>query len=163
MKINLEENWQKIRIHFSKSFGSNMHVSIASVDENHQPTITPIGSLFLNNNQTGFYFEKFASKLNINSKMNKNICVLAVNSNKWFWFKSLFKMSFSEYPAIKLYGELGIKREATEKEYSAFQRRIRQTKRLKGSNYLWKDMGIVREITFAKGEKINLGIMTKEN
>ena len=163
MKINLEENWQKIRKHFRKSFAANIHVSIASVDENHQPTITPIGSLFLNNNQTGFYFEKFATKLNINSKTNKSICVLVVNSNKWFWLKSLFKMSFSEYPAIKLYGELGIKREATEKEYRAFQKRIRKTKRLKGSNYLWKDMSMVREITFTKGEKINLGIMTKEN
>ena len=163
MKINLEENWQKIRKHFRKSFAANMHISIASVDENHQPTITPIGSLFLNNNQTGFYFEKFATKLNISSKTNKSICVLAVNSNKWFWLKSLFKMSFSEYPAIKLYGELGIKREATDKENRAFQKRIRKTKRLKGSNYLWKDMSMVREITFTKGEKINLGIMTKEN
>ncbi|AUC83900.1 pyridoxamine 5'-phosphate oxidase [Polaribacter sp. ALD11] len=163
MKINLEENWQKIRIHFSKSIKANMHVSIASVNEEHQPTITPIGSLFLNKYQTGFYFEKFASKLNINSKTNKNICVLAVNSNKWFWLKSLFKMSFSEYPALKLYGKLGTKRQATQKEYRAFERRVRKTKRLKGSSYLWEDMKMVREIKFTKGEKINLGIMTKEN
>ncbi len=163
MNINLKENWQRIRIHFRKSFGSNMHVSIASVNESNQPTVTPIGSLFLNNNQTGFYFEKFATKLKANSKVNKNICVLAVNSNKWFWLKSLFKMKFVEYPAVKLYGVLGIKREATEKEYNAFQRRIRQTKRLKGSKYLWQDMSMVREIKFTKGEKINLGIMTTEN
>ena len=162
MKINLEENWQKIRTHFSKSFGANMHVSIASVNKDNLPTVTPIGSLFLNDNQTGFYFEKFATKLNTNSKTNKNICVLAVNSDKWFWFKSLLKMNFSEYPAIKLYGELGIKRGATTKEYRAFQRRIRQTKRLKGSKYLWQDMSMVREIKFTKGEKINLGKMTKE-
>lgn len=163
MKINLEENWQKIRTHFRKSIGGSMHVSIASVNEDNQPTITPIGSLFLNNNQTGFYFEKFSTKLNINSKTNKNVCVLAVNSNKWFWLKSLFKMKFDEYPAIKIYGDLGIKREATEKEYKAFQRRVRKTKRLKGSQYLWKDMSMVREITFTKGEEINLGTMTKEN
>ena len=163
MNIKLEENWQRIRTHFSKSFGANMHVSIASVNEDNQPTVTPIGSLFLNNNQTGFYFEKFATKLNANSKVNTKICALAVNSNKWFWLKSLLKMKFKEYPAIKLYGELGIKREATEKEYRAFQRRIRQTKRLKGSKYLWQDMSVVREIQFTKGEKINLGIMTKEN
>ncbi|MFK8059104.1 MAG: pyridoxamine 5'-phosphate oxidase family protein [Polaribacter sp.] len=162
MKINLKENWQKIRIHFSKSFGANMHVSIASVNEDNQPTVTPIGSLFLNNDQTGFYFEKFAIKLNVNSKVNKSICVLAVNSNKWFWFKSLFKIKFDEYPAVKLHGELGMKREATEKEYRAFQRRIRQTKRLKGSQYLWQDMSMVREIKFTKAEKINLGTMTKE-
>ncbi len=163
MNINLKENWQKIRTHFSTAFAANMHVSIASVNEDNQPTITPIGSLFLNDNQTGFYFEKFAQKLNKNSKTNKNICVLAVNSHKWFWFKSLLKMRFTAYPAVKLYGELGIKRNATEKEYRAFQRRIRQTKRFKGSTYLWQDMSMVREIRFTKGEKINLGIMTKEN
>lgn len=163
MNIKLIENWRKIRRHFSTSFGANMHVSIASVNEENQPTITPIGSLFLNKDQTGFYFEKFASKLNTNSKTNKNICVLAVNSNKWFWLKSLFKMSFSDYPAVKLYGELGTKRQATEKEYHAFQRRVRKTKRLKGSQYLWEGMNMVREIKFTKGEKINLGIMTKEN
>ena len=33
MNINLEENWQRIRTHFSTSFASNMYVSIASVDE----------------------------------------------------------------------------------------------------------------------------------
>ena len=162
MKINLEQNWQKIRWHFRKSFGSNMHVAIASVDENNQPTVTPIGSLFLNDNQTGFYFEKFAIKLNENSKINTKICVLAVNSDKWFWLKLLFKLRFSEYPAIKLYGELGVKRGATQKEYTAFQRRIRKTKTLKGSKYLWQDMSMVREIKFTKGEKINLGKMTKE-
>ncbi|WP_405564924.1 hypothetical protein [Polaribacter sp. Asnod6-C07] len=162
MKINLQENWKRIRVHFSKSIGQNMHISIASVNKDNQPTITPIGSLFLNDNQTGFYFEKFAAKLNINSKVNKKICVLAVNSSKWFWFKSLFKMNFSEYPAVKLYGELGKKRPATKNEYNAFQKRIKQTKMLKGSRYLWKDMNVVREIKFTKGEKINLGKMTKE-
>jgi hypothetical protein len=163
MNIILEENWQRIRKHFSTSIASNMYVSIASVNDKNQPTNTPIGSLFLNDNQTGFYFEKFVTKLNSNSKTNKHICVLAVNSAKWFWLKSLFNMSFSEYPAVKLYGELGVKREATKKEYRAFQRRIRQIKRLKGSTYLWEDMSMVREITFTIGEKINLGIMTKEN
>lgn len=162
MKINLKENWQKIRTHFSKSFRSNMHVSIASVNMNNEPTVTPVGSLFLNDDQTGFYFEKFAKKLNTNSKNNKKICLLAVNSSKWFWFKSLFNLKFKEYPALKLYGELGLKRDATEKEYYAFQKRIKATKRLKGSKYLWQDMSMVREITFTKAEKINLGIMTKE-
>ncbi|PQJ80830.1 hypothetical protein [Polaribacter porphyrae] len=63
MNISLVENWQKIRTHFRKSFGANMHVSIASVNKDNQPTITSIGSLFLNDNQTGFYFEKFVTKL----------------------------------------------------------------------------------------------------
>jgi len=162
MKIHLEKDWDKIRAHFRKSRSSNMHVAIASVDKDNVPTVTPIGSLFLNKDGTGFYFEKFATKLNSNSKENKNICLLAVNSNAWFWLKSLCKGKFTEYPAIKLYGQLGAKREATEKEAKAFERRVRYTRKLKGHQYLWKEMSQVREITFTKAEKINLGKMTRE-
>lgn len=162
MKIDISENWNDIKIHFRKCIKENMHVAIASVDENQIPTITPIGSLFLNNDQTGFYFEKFATKLNKNSKSNKNICILAVNTGKWFWLQSLFKGKFSAYPAVKLYGELGEKRDATPKEFRAFQRRVRSTRRLKGHQYLWKEMSQIREIRFTNAEKINLGNMTKE-
>ncbi|WP_103867384.1 hypothetical protein [Aquimarina sp. I32.4] len=104
--MNLIIEWKNIRIHFNKSFKSNLYVSIASVDSNNTPTITPIGSLFLNDYQTGFYFEEFVSKLPIHSNINKNICVLGVNSNHLFWIKSLFKEKFPTSPAIKLYGEL---------------------------------------------------------
>lgn len=163
MRIDIHKNWSKIRVHFRKCIGANMHVAIASVDEENIPTVTPIGSLFLNDDVTGFYFEKFATKLNKNSKTNRNICILAVNNRKWFWLKSLYKGSFSDYPAVKIYGELGEKRDATPEEFRAFQRRVRSTKSLKGHQYLWKDMSQVREIKFTKAEKINLGKMTREN
>lgn len=162
MKINMEKDWMRIKIHYRKCISANMHVAISSVNADNIPTVTPIGSLFLNDDRTGFYFEKFTTKLPKNSKTNRNVCLLAVNAKKWFWLKSLFKGNFSEYPAIKLYGELGKKREATREEFRAFQRRVRSTKRLKGHQYLWKDMSQVREIKFTKAEKINLGNMTRE-
>ena len=64
-------NWNKIRRHFSKSLSSSLHVSIASLDSDNNPTTTPIGSFFLNKDHTGFYFEKFPTKLPINSKYNE--------------------------------------------------------------------------------------------
>ena len=158
--MNLSTDWKSIRTHFNKSFRSNFYVSIASVDANNKPTVTPIGSLFLNDNQTGFYFEKFPSKLPIHAEQYKSICVLGVNSNRWFWIKSLFKVAFKEYPAVKLYGTLGDRRKATEKEMNRLARRMRLTKRLNGHKYLWSDMETVRELTFTKAEKINLGKMT---
>ena len=158
--MNIETDWKNIKIHFSKSFASSLHVSIGSVDANNNPTVTPIGSLFLNNNQTGFYFEKFPSKLPVHAEQNNNVCVLAVNSGRWFWVQSLFKVAFNQYPAVKLYGTLGKRRKATKKEVSRLARRMRLTKRLKGHQYLWNDMEIVREITFIKAEKINIGKMT---
>ncbi|MGO3181763.1 MAG: pyridoxamine 5'-phosphate oxidase family protein [Aequorivita sp.] len=159
--MDLISDWDKIRKHFNKSFRSNFHISVASVDSENNPTVTPIGSMFLNDNQTGFYFEKFPFKLPKHAKENPNVCLLGVNSGRIFWIKSLFKGTFSDYPAIKLYGELGEKRKATEKEIGRLNRRMKATKGLKGNTYMWKNMEYIREIKFTRAEKINLGEMTK--
>lgn len=159
--MDIKENWIEIRKHFNTSFRTNFHVSFASIDKEGNPTATPIGSLFLNSNQTGFYFEKFPTKLPENSKSHKNICVLAVNSNTFFWLTSLFTGKFNRHPAIKLYGKLGVKRKATEMEIKRLNARMRTTKFLKGNKYLWGNMEYIREITFSKAEKINLGEMTQ--
>ncbi|SEC84469.1 Pyridoxamine 5'-phosphate oxidase [Tenacibaculum sp. MAR_2009_124] len=161
MKLNIQEQWSQIKEQIKKNRRKNMFVSIASVNADNEPTVTPIGSLFLNNDFTGFYFEKFASKLGKNSLNNKKICVLSVNNGKWFWLKSLFKGRFNSFPGIKLYGELGEKREATEKEKRAMQKRVSAAKGLKGYDYLWKDMSQIREIVFTKAEAINLARMTR--
>jgi len=160
--MNIETEWNKLRKHFNKSFRTTLHVSIASVDSENKPTVTPIGSLFLNDNQTGFYFEKYPSKLPIHAKTNRNICVLGLNSGTLFWLKSLFKGKFENYPAIKLYGKLGERRKATEKETNRLNRRMKVTNGLKGNKYLWGEMEFVREIAFARAEKINLGKTTNE-
>ena len=161
IKMEINTDWDKIRLHFNKSFKSNFYVSIASVDQENNPTITPIGSLFLRKNRSGFYFERYLSKLPDNAENNSNLCILAVNSNKWFWIKSLFNGKFTSYPAIKLYGKLGGRREATDIEVIRLNNRMKATKGMKGNKYLWGDMHFVREVTFDKAEKINLGEMTK--
>ena len=158
--MDIKADWNKIRQHFKRSYRSNFHVSIASVSSDNRPTVTPIGSLFLNNDQTGFYFEKFPSKLPTYAKINKHICILAVNSNIWFWIKSLYKGKFGNYPAIKLYASLGERRKATEKEKNRLNRRMATTRGFKGHNFLWGDMEYVREIAIIEAEKINLGTMT---
>ncbi len=74
----------------------------------------------------------------------------------------MFKGKFSHYPAIKLYGQLGERRKATEIETNRLNRRMKTTKALKGNKYLWGKMEFIREIAFTRAEKINLGKMTKE-
>jgi len=160
--MDINNDWDKIRKHFNKSFSSSLHISIASVDSENNPTVTPIGSLFLNDDQSGFYFEKFPSKLPEHAKTNPKVCLLGVNSSRIFWIKALFREKFSDYPAIKFYGELGERRKATEKEISRLNRRMKATNGLKGNTYLWKKMGFIREIQFHKAEKINLGKMTND-
>lgn len=160
-KMDIKENWRDIKKHFYISFKQNLHVIFASVDANNNPSATPIGTLFFNKNQTGFYFEKFVSKLPQNKEHNSNICILAVNSSKLMWIKALFKGYFSKYPGLKLYGKLGERREATDFEMMRLQKRMKSTKGLKGNTYLWADMKHIREITFTRVEKVNLGKMTQ--
>jgi len=159
--MDIYSDWQEIRKHINRSFRTNFHVSVASVDKDNQPTVTPIGSLFLNSDQTGLYFEKYPTKLPEHAPHNKNICVLTVNSGTWFWLKSLFYGKFKSYPAIKLYGLLGKRRKASESELNRLHRRMWATRGFKGNSYLWGDMTYVREIRFTKAEKINLGKMTE--
>lgn len=160
MGMDIKENWKLIRKHFNESFKTSLSVSIASVNKDNEPTIMPIGTLFLNKDNTGFYFEKFPEKISKNAEINKNVCVLGVNSSKWFWIKALYKLKFNTHPAIRIYGVLGEKRKATEIEISRLNRRMRMTKALKGNNYLWGKMEFVRDIKFTKAEGVNIGKMT---
>ncbi len=160
--LDIKIEWNRIRQHFNKSFRSSLHVSIASVDAENRPALTPIGSLFLNPNQTGFYFEKYPSRLPDHAGSNPTVCVLAVNSKRWFWIRSLFRGQFNEHPAIKLYGVLGERRKASKPEITRLQKRMRLTRGFKGNSYLWGDMQFVRDIKFDKAEKINLGKMTEK-
>jgi len=157
--MNIIKDWKTIKEHVRASFGTSLHVSIATVNHSHVPTITPIGTLFLNANQTGFYFEKFSAGLTSNVEKNNQVCVLAVNSGTLFWIKSLFYGRFKKHPALKLYGTLGVKRKATAAEKHALARRMRFTKALKGNRYLWNDMHFVREIHFNDVKPMKLGKM----
>ncbi|NNE28483.1 MAG: pyridoxamine 5'-phosphate oxidase family protein [Saprospiraceae bacterium] len=159
--MDIQKQWPKIREHFSKSFGSSLHVSIASVNADGDPQCTPIGSLFLNDDQSGFYFEKYPSTLPKFAKESPRICVLGVNSSKSFWLRSLYKDKFSAFPAVKLYGQLGEKRKATESELNALRKRMRKTSILKGHKTLWGKMESVREVRFSKAERVKFGKMTR--
>ena len=105
--------------------------------------------------------KKFLSKIPVHATTNRNICVLGVNSNRWYWIRSLFKEKFSNTPAIKLYGKLGAKRKATKNEKARLNRRMKATRALRGNTYLWQNMDSVREINFTKAEQVNLGKMTR--
>lgn len=158
--MDLVADWKTIRKQFNRSFRQNLHIPIASIDGDNNPTITPIGSLFLNHDQTGFYFEKFPSTLPKYAKINPSICAVAVNTSKWFWLKAILTGKFKSSPAIKLHGVLGDRRKATDKEIQRLNHRMKSTKGMRGNVYLWSDMEYIREIVFTKAKPINLGKMT---
>lgn len=162
MLIEINTHWDSVKSHFKKSFSSSFHFSISSVNENGNPHITPIGSLILGKPGQAIYFEEFTSKLPKNLKVNNNICILAVNSSKWFWFKSLLKGQFTDPPALRLHGKAGQLRKATNAEIMLWHKRVKSVKFTKGHKLIWQRMGMVRELTFTEINPVHLGEMTSQ-
>lgn len=159
--MDIIENWEGIKDLFKKSFKSSFHYSVATVSADGTPHITPIGSLILGKPGKAIYFEEFTHKLPASLLNNKRICVLAVNSSKLFWIKSLVLGNFSTAPSIRLYGELGTRREATKNEILLWQKRVKSVRLTKGHSMMWANMRMVREIEFDTAEPVNMGRITK--
>jgi len=161
--MKIETHWADVKRIFKKSFISSFHYSIATVDINGKPHITPIGSLILGKPGHAIYFEEFTNHLKNNIKENPSISVLAVNSGKLFWLKSLILGQFSEPPAIRLNGVAGKAREASSHEIKLWQKRIKFVSFTKGYKIMWSNMKTVREIKFTEIEQVHIGSMTKRN
>lgn len=158
--MDIHDNWHEVKNVFRESFKSSFHCAIATVGENGEPHVTPIGSLILGRPGFGFYFEKFPKNLPRNLGVNSRVCVLAVNSARWFWLKSLIGGRFSNPPAVRLHGVAGELRKATEHETKLWQKRTMRVSFSKGHALMWRDMSMVREIQFTRVEPVHLGEMT---
>ncbi len=92
----LDEQWETAWALVNRSFRSSLHYAFASVNADGTPHVTPIGSLILREDEpTGFYFELFTKQLPHNLDQQPRVCILAVNSSKWFWLRGVVPWSFS--------------------------------------------------------------------
>ena len=119
--MNIHENWEMIKGIVQVSMKSSHHLSFATVNEDGFPHITPIGSLILRDDCTGYYFEEYTKQMPINLRNNQRISILAVNSGFWFWIKAIYSGKFSSHPGIRLHGKVGDRRPATDGEIDAWQ------------------------------------------
>ena len=160
--MNINGHWKSIRKVFREAFRSALHYAVATVNEDGTPHITPIGSIVLQNEYRGFYCEEYPRTLPSNLKVNQRVCILAVNSSKWYWIKSIFLGKFASPPGVRLMGRAGERRKATDEEMDAWLRRVRPLRWFKGYDLLWSNMNYIREITFDAFEPIQAGKMTKD-
>lgn len=96
--MNLKENWQKIKKTLESGQASTIYCSIATVNPDGTPHITPVGTVFLREDQTGYFFDHYAEALGQNIDQNPNVCIMAVNAGKLYWLRSLFKGRFVSPP-----------------------------------------------------------------
>jgi hypothetical protein len=160
MEGDIEQHWPEVERLFRDALASSSHYAIASVTQEGQPHVTPIGSLILDRPGHGYYFEAFARQLPKNLEHNRQVCVLAVNSGFWFWLKSLLGGRFGSPPGLRLLGTAAALRPATQEEIERWQRRVKAARPTRGHKLMWRDMKMVREIDFHAIEPVRIGPMT---
>ena len=60
--MDIGDSWAKIRALFRNALGSCGHCALATVNEDGSPHVTPIGAIFLREDQTGFFFDENLKK-----------------------------------------------------------------------------------------------------
>lgn len=138
-------NWQQIIKTISTAQRASMHCSIATVDQLGQPNITPIGTVFLKNNQTGFFFDTYSESFKENIPNNSKACLQAVNIKRFFWLKSMILGKFSDFPGVRLNIEISELRIATAEELAMIEQRIKPLSWTKGSQLIWSSFTHVRD------------------
>ncbi|NDV21862.1 pyridoxamine 5'-phosphate oxidase family protein [Desulfovibrio sp. JC022] len=140
-------------------FGKVQHVSIATIDTDGFPRISPIGSVAFIEEGRGYYFERFPQAMRENLDRNSSMSIMAVHPSPMFWVKSLWKGRFASQPALRLVCKAGNRRNATQDEIDGWLAKVSSFRFFKGHDLLWKDMSMVREFEVLRVEPVELGRM----
>lgn len=160
MTTDLNAEWPRIVRHFEKSILSSRFYTFATVNPDGSAHATPIASLVLNNDCSGYFSDVFQGKMMRNIKVDQRVCILAVRMGLWFWLKALTRGRYDAWPGIRLYGSVGEHRTARPGEIERWRKRVNRFKRFKGYTMLWKYVDRVRDIRFTHFEPISMGAMT---
>jgi hypothetical protein len=163
------DQWTRIVKHFGHASHitasprrSVPYCALATINDDGSPRVTPISSLVLGNDRTGFYFEQFSAAMSKNLDRDPRVGVLVVTNKNSFWKRAVFRGRMSGPPAVRLWGTVGPKREATAQEIRAYRRPIRAFKFFRGYKRLWGVMRQGREIRFHAFEPVNCGPMPQD-
>ena len=155
-----QEQWDIIRRVIDEANASCSHVSVATVNTDGSPHVTPIGTLALHDGPTGYFFDELCTDSRKNLDRDPGVCILAVHAGMPFWIKSLVMGKFSTPPAIRLVGTVKPLREAAPEEIAAWYRHVAKARLTKGYESMWSRMHLVRDVHFDSFEAVNCGKMT---
>ena len=153
------QHWPEIRRVVELGQTSSLYCSIATVGADGMPNVTPIGTVFLNSDPSGFFFDRYTSALAESLASDDRICLMAVNSSKTYWFRSLLFGRFPSPPGVRLYGRAGPLRPATQAELQQIESRVESVQRLKGGRLLWSSFTHVRELNFSSFRPVKYPVM----
>lgn len=139
-----------------------IYCSIATINKDGHPHIAPIGSVYLSDEQGGYFIEMFTSSMTTRNSEQDKACIMAINTSPWFWIKSLFKGKFVSIPGFRLRVTLHEKRVAEDFEKERFLKQVHPLRFFKGHKILWSKMGAIREFTIDEVIPLKMGQMTKD-
>ena len=153
-------HWNQLKPLAGRVFGSSLHFSIATTNNDGTPHVTPIGSLILTDPGDAYFFEVFTQQLSRNLDRGSPIAVLGVISSSRLWLRALIAGQFSYPPAFRLLGTAGERRSSTQEEQARWRRKIRLLKWTRGYDLLWGNLDVVRELHFDRLQPVQLGQMS---
>ncbi|MFH1154903.1 MAG: pyridoxamine 5'-phosphate oxidase family protein [Pseudomonadota bacterium] len=159
--LDIRDYWPDLVGLVNQSLRTNRHVSVATVNPDGTPHVTPIGSLVLLDGCRGFYWEEFPRNLPRNLDKNASVCVMAIDGGKKFWLTGLARGAFGTWPGVRLYGTAGPRRRGTPEELERWKRRVRALRFFKGYKLLWERGQWVRDLQFDRFEPVLTGDMTR--
>lgn len=157
--LPIHEFWPEIKKVVSRCQRSSMYCSIATIGLDGLPNLTPMGTVFLGEEQSCFFFDLYATSLSANLDRDPRLCLMAVDSAKHRWFRSFLVGQFVSPPGVRLYGEAGTRRPANPFEIGQIKARIGPVKWLKGARLLWSDFTHVRDVKLTSFRPVTYPVM----
>jgi hypothetical protein len=155
-----DEQWALVRRIVPRTIRSSLHCSIASLNPDGSPHVTPIGSFLPTAKGHGVYFDAFNVQLATNVGRDPRVTILAVDSGVLMWARSLLTGRFVSPPGIRLVGTVGPQRRSTPQEIQRFHRIVGPLLRTRGGALMWKSLPLVRDVTIEQVVPIRMGAMT---
>lgn len=155
-----DEEWATICDVVRRGLASNLHCSVATINKDGSPHVTPIGSIDLTEPGRGLYFELFATGLGRNLERDPRLTLMAVDTSPDYWMASLADGKFVDHTGVRLAGVAGERRPATKDEVGRFRRRVNPLDGLPGHDLLWGKLASVRDLHFSLVAPVRFGPMS---
>lgn len=155
-----DEEWSTICDVVRRGLASNLHCSVATINDDGSPHVTPIGSIDLTEPGRGLYFELFATGLGRNLSRDPRFTLMAVDSSPDYWMTSLADGKFVDHTGVRLAGVASERRPATKDEAERFRRRVNPLDGLPGHDLLWGKLASVRDLQFSRVMPVRFGSMS---
>lgn len=154
--------WRTVRRTLARGQASSFHCAIASTAPDGRAHVSPIGSVRLGQPGTGTYLDVFNAQLRRNLEHDPRVTVMAVDSGLRTWARALITGRFATPPGVRLLGEAGPARPATQEEQEAFRRSVRPALLTRGGKALWgRFEGVLaRDLTFTGVVPVRIGATT---